>query len=76
MVTMEEYAVILTHSTSHSIRIEKLLLADGFRVEMIPVPRHLSSDCGTCVKIRSVDLEKARGMLEEKNIPFDRIEHL
>ncbi len=73
---MEEYAVILTHSTSHTIRVEKILKEEGLVTKMVPVPRHVSSDCGSCVKIKVEDKERALQILKERNAPFDRIELL
>jgi hypothetical protein len=48
-MTPPEYAVILVRSTSHAMRVEKLLRDEGIICKMIPVPRHISSDCGVCV---------------------------
>ncbi|HUW94605.1 MAG TPA: DUF3343 domain-containing protein, partial [Anaerolineae bacterium] len=45
-MTDPEHSVFLFHSTSGAIRAEKLTLESGFKVKLIPVPRHLSSDCG------------------------------
>ena len=73
---MEEYAVILTHSTSHTIRVEKILKEEGLEIKMMPVPRHVSSDCGSCVKIRAEDRDRVLEILERRNVPFDRIELL
>ena len=47
----EGYAVILVYSTSHAMRIEKLLAERGIACKMIPVPRQISSDCGVCIRI-------------------------
>ena len=73
---MEEYAVILTHSTSHTIRVEKILKEEGLEIKMMPVPRHVSSDCGSCVRIRAEDRDRVLEILERRNAPFDRIELL
>ncbi len=54
-----QYAVILVHSTSHAMRIEKLLQEKGIACKMIPVPRHISSDCGVCVRIELTCQEAA-----------------
>lgn len=47
--------VLLVYSTSHAIRIEKILTHSGTACKLVPVPRHLSSDCGICVRFRSAD---------------------
>ena len=48
---MKQYTVILVHSSSHAMRIEHMLNQKGVSCKLIPVPRHLSSDCGLCVQI-------------------------
>jgi len=69
-----EFAVILVDSTSHALRIEKLLVGHSLTCKLIPVPRHLSSDCGVCVRILQQDLEAAKGLLSEQQISTQGIE--
>ena len=45
------YSVILVYSTSHAMHLEKIAAQAGIACRLIPVPRHLSSDCGVCVRI-------------------------
>ncbi len=73
---MEDYGVILTFSTGHSIRAEKILMEAGIETKMIPVPRHLSSDCGVAVRIRQQDREAALKILAREGVSFDRYEPL
>jgi hypothetical protein len=73
---MDEYGVILTFSTGHSIRGEKVLTEAGIDTKMIPVPRHLSSDCGVALRIRSRDRDSALRTLTDKGVSFDRYEPL
>ena len=42
--------VVLFASTHFAIRAEKLAKEKGLAVKLIPVPRHLSSDCGVCLR--------------------------
>jgi hypothetical protein len=51
----DEMKVILVYSTSHAIRIEKTLKKGSIPCKLVPVPRHLSSDCGICVRFRAAD---------------------
>jgi len=53
------YGAILVHSTSYAIRAESVLNQAGLPSKLIPVPRHLSSDCGVCVRIERADQEAA-----------------
>lgn len=69
-----EYSVILVDSTSHALRIEKLLLNQKFVCKLIPVPRHLSSDCGVCVRIKKNDIPGIKTLLEENKAGYQSIE--
>lgn len=44
------WEVVLFLSVSHALRAEKLLKEAGIPCKLIPVPRHLSSDCGVCLR--------------------------
>lgn len=71
-----KYAVILTHSTGHAVRAERLLKSSGIDVKLIPVPRHISSDCGSAVRIGEEDRRRTEEILMENGAPFDRIESI
>ncbi len=73
---MDGYGVILTFSTGHSVRAEKVLGTAGIGTKMIPVPRHISSDCGSAIRIKAEDRETALGILESNGVPYDRYEPL
>jgi hypothetical protein len=60
------YGVVLFHSTSGALRAEKLLKKEGIEYKLIPVPRHLSSDCGVCVRFSSQDESLVKKALAEK----------
>lgn len=69
----EGYAVILADSTSHALQIEKILIRQGLTCRLIPVPRHLSSDCGVCVRILRQDREKIEELLHQNQINIQGI---
>lgn len=73
---MSAYAVILVHSTSHAIQAERILKRAGLTVKLIPTPRHLSSDCGSAVRIAASDRARGEAALAEARVPVDRIEPL
>jgi hypothetical protein len=60
------YGVVLFHSVSGALRAEKLLKKEGIAYKLIPVPRHLSSDCGVCVRFSSQDEPQVKKTLLEK----------
>ncbi len=56
-----EYCVALFDSVSSTLLAEKLLKKAEILHKVIPVPRHISSDCGVCIRF-SPDL---RGRVEQ-----------
>lgn len=67
-MTGTDYAVILVYSTSHAMRIEKLLAEQGITCKLIPVPRQISSDCGVCIRIARDQSEAARKVVQDARI--------
>lgn len=70
---VEPHAVILVYATSHALRAEKLLAEAGILSRLIPVPRHLSSDCGVCLRIHRDEMAVAAGTLEKAGLAFEGI---
>jgi hypothetical protein len=73
-MTSPKYAVILVPSTSHALRVEKLLRDKGILSKMIPIPRHISSDCGACVRIQYEDRDTVRQVVEAARIEVESIQ--
>jgi hypothetical protein len=66
-----EHAVVLFYSTSHAIKAQRLLKNGSVSCAMIPVPRHLSSDCGACIRIDRFSKNHAAEILNEKQMQFE-----
>jgi hypothetical protein len=62
----KEFVVLLFNSVSHAMMAEKILKKEGISHKLIPVPRHISSDCGVCLRIESKDEENIRVLLNSK----------
>ena len=73
---MSQFAVILVHSTSHAIHAERVLKRAGVPVKLIPTPRHLSSDCGSAIRIELKSRTECETLLSDSSVPIDRIEML
>jgi hypothetical protein len=73
MMYRDRYAVVLVQGTSHAIRAEHLLNRAGIACKLIPVPRHLSSNCGTCVRIERQDVDAARRALQAGRLEIEGI---
>ena len=67
----KSYAVVLVYTTNYALRAEKVLAEQKIPSKLIPVPRHLSSDCGVCVRINQEDMERAREAFVENEVVFE-----
>jgi hypothetical protein len=75
-MSRDQYAVILVYSTSYALRAEKVLLKAGIASKLIPVPRHLSSDCGVCVRVERLQLEAALETLEAAQVEINQVHEI
>jgi hypothetical protein len=66
-------SVVLFYSISSALRAEKLLKKEGFIIKLIPVPRHLSSDCGICLRFEQSEEARVRMILEESEVDIQGI---
>jgi hypothetical protein len=53
------------------MRAEKLIQVEGVSCKLIPVPRHLSSDCGVCLRIDTESIETIRSLLINNKLAYD-----
>ena len=60
--------VFLFESVHRVMKAEKLLKGQGMKIDLIPVPREINSDCGVAVEVDAGIGEKALLLLEESNI--------
>jgi hypothetical protein len=67
-MTEPEYGVILVRSTGHALKAERILQRRGISYKLIPVPRHISSNCGVCLRVEAADLEEVRRLLEANGV--------
>lgn len=69
----EEFQVVLFFSTSAAIRAETLARRTGLEVKLVPVPRHLSSDCGVALRFPTAGRGPIKTMLEDNGVEYDRV---
>lgn len=65
--------VILFASTHFAIRAEKLAKEKDFAVKLIPVPRHLSSDCGVCLRFSWDQKKEIEEALNQAGVRMESI---
>lgn len=55
--------ILLTFDSIHDvIRAEKILLAEGLYCDLVPTPRHISSDCGMSVECLADNLSRLEAL--------------
>ena len=70
---MNDQTVILFPTSAHVMRAEKLLKDAGYSCRLIPVPRHLSSDCGICLVVLQNEAGNASALLNAKQVDYDTV---
>jgi hypothetical protein len=66
MTSENSYLIALFYSTSGALMAEKLFKREGIPHKIIPVPRHISSDCGVCLRFSASERERAEATLAGK----------
>ena len=76
MADENAYCVVMFHTNSAVLRAEKILLREELTIKLIPVPRHLSSDCGIALRFEQSAQTRVREVLEAAGIQSDSIHPL
>jgi len=75
MNTETTYYVVLFRSVSHTLLAEKLFKKNKVSYKIIPVPRHISSDCGVCIRFNPDSENDVKKMLTD-HVEFEAIRRL
>ncbi|HOZ31203.1 MAG TPA: DUF3343 domain-containing protein [Bacteroidales bacterium] len=64
--------VITFQSTHHVLKAEKILIKAGFKFDIIPTPKNISSDCGMSIRFDSQvsNLSTLSELLNKNDINF------
>jgi hypothetical protein len=60
MINSPSYLLVLFKSVNQTMWADRVLKEKGVPHKLIPVPRHISNDCGVCIRIESAFVEAAR----------------
>ena len=66
MSGQQKYFVMLFKSVSYVLKAEKILKKESLSHKLIPVPKHISSDCGICLRFEPVMQNKIEAALLNK----------
>ena len=70
---MSEYGIALFDTTQAAIKAEKALNQAGIKTKLIPVPRHISSNCGISLRFDVTIMAKVEAELVSKGVPISAI---
>ncbi|MEI6126419.1 MAG: DUF3343 domain-containing protein [Pseudomonadota bacterium] len=73
---MGDEAIVLFYSHNYAIWASHALKQEALEHKMMPIPRHLSSDCGYCIRLCSNEAARAEEILKARAIEYDRIEKI
>lgn len=60
-------------STNMAIKAESVLRRARLKCTTIPVPRHISSDCGIALRLAGEALDQAESLMSEGGVRWSRI---
>lgn len=69
---MTAYCCITFPSTYFAIRAEELLKKEPYSFKMVPVPRSISSSCGTALRCPCPELEEIISLLKEHKVTMEK----
>ncbi len=70
------FIVLIFHTSNHAFRAEKVLKQAGIACKLVPVPRHLSSECGVCLRLAPEHQLTALELLKAGRVEVDRAESI
>lgn len=76
METTTAQGVILFSSVHFAIQAEKLIKEKGISGKLIPVPRHLSSDCGVCLRVPWEKREEILFLLQQAGVRIEGVHQI
>jgi len=66
MIQKDDYLVMLFPAVSYVLKAEKILKQEKIPHKLIPIPRHIDSDCGICLRFERQEREKIETALAGK----------
>ncbi|KIH76547.1 Protein of unknown function [Geoalkalibacter ferrihydriticus] len=65
--------VVLFHSNNHVFWAQEVFKEQGVDHRIVPVPRHLSSDCGYCIRAARDLKEAIVALLAKEGVEVDQV---
>ncbi len=61
--------LLIFSSVHHVMKAEKVLRGQGLHIDLIPMPREISSDCGVAIELSLEVRKEAVDLLKENRLP-------
>ena len=71
-----DYGIVLFDTTQAAIKAEKALNQSGIKIKLIPVPRHISANCGVSIRFDLPMMGKIKSILNKNDVPYVEIRPL
>lgn len=71
MIKDEKFLIFSAESTHLVMQVEKIFMENEISCRVIPLPVEISANCGLAVRIEINNLEKAKKIIEEREIKTD-----
>lgn len=68
---MKDYCFVTFHTTYFAVRAEAVI--KNIELKMVPVPRKISTSCGTAMRFCYTQLKEISVLLEQNSIQFEAI---
>ncbi len=72
MMEPQKFAVFLFPSVRHAMKAENILRDEGIAHTLIPIPRHISEDCGVCLRVGIGQQDQVAAILQG-GVTWERI---
>jgi len=76
MKSNTNYGVVLFDTTQAAIKAEKILIHAGIKIKLIPVPRHINTNCGISIRFDLPMADEIKSILTENNVPVANVRSL
>ena len=65
---MNDYYVAVFDSTHYALKFEKVIKGNGFKINIMPVPREITASCGISAKLEADEIEKIKELAKQENL--------
>ena len=68
---MTDEKLLLFPNVHKVMKADKACRINGIKCRIIPVPEHISSECGMCLSVTPENWEKCKALLNSENIRYE-----